>query len=455
MVWGDYEHYPNETNTILQGFTLQNARLDENGEDNSSSGGGTYGGTIIECRIRNNRATGGGGARFAYLYHCIVEGNYAGDDGGGILNCQAYDTLIANNYANNREGSKAGGGAGCSVLYNCTVTGNTSCYGYWWTDWDMYPCAAVDFVSEAYNCVIYGNKFQNGEVIYRGRRADVDEGTARGSQFYNCYVSDPGFVDAANGDYRLAAGSPCIDAGANSYVTSQTDLAGNDRIVNGTVDIGCYEYVSRVDPDSHGKVQLWEGGPYWATTNIGADEPWDYGYYFWWGDTVGYEREGGAWVASDGSSSYFSFGQANTPTYPKAPSVLQSEEWITTDNVLTPEHDAAQVHWGGAWRMPTVQELRELNNNCDWFWATTNGVNGYVVRGRGEYASASIFLPAAGYGDETSLSLAGSRGYYWSSVPGSDYYDAWYLLFGSSFHSTYGYDRYDGQSVRPVQGFTE
>ena len=60
----------------------------------------------------------------------------------------------------------------------------------------------------------------------------------------SCYTNDPGFVDAANGDYRLASGSPCIDAGDNAYVTTATDLAGNARIANGTVDIGCYEYGS-------------------------------------------------------------------------------------------------------------------------------------------------------------------------------------------------------------------
>ena len=58
---------------------------------------------------------------------------------------------------------------------------------------------------------------------------------------------------------------------------------------------------------THNKVQLWENGPYWAETNIGADEPWDSGYYFWWGDTLGYKRVNDAWVATDGSSSNFEF----------------------------------------------------------------------------------------------------------------------------------------------------
>ena len=207
----------------------------------------------------------------------------------------------------------------------------------------------------------------------------------------------------------------------------------------------------------HDKVQLWEGGPYWATTNIGANEPWESGYYFWWGDTVGYKRENDAWVASDGSNSNYSFASGNTPTYGKSIATLQSEGWIDANNVLTPEHDAAQVQWGGGWRMPTYQELSDLNSKCDWTWTTTYGVNGYVVRGKGNYASNSIFLPCAGYGYGTSLNYSGSYGYFWSSVPHSGYSDyyAYGLGFFSSYHGTSSGGCFHGRSVRPVQGFTE
>ena len=112
--------------------------------------------------------------------------------------------------------------------------------------------------------------------------------------------------------------------------------------------------------------------------------------------------------------------------------------------------------------MPTRQEFDDLNNKCDWTWTTMNGVKGYIVRGRGSYASNSIFLPCAGHGYGTSLIGAGSDGLYsdglyWSSVPGSDGNGAWSLGFDSSYHGTdYGYgDRYIGLSVRPLQGFTK
>ena len=205
-----------------------------------------------------------------------------------------------------------------------------------------------------------------------------------------------------------------------------------------------------VNANTHGKVRLWEGGPYWTETNVGADEPWESGYYFWWGDTIGYKRENNAWVAGDGSGS--PSGYVDTPTYGKDNATLLSNEWITAEGVLAPAHDAAQAHWGDAWRMPTYQDLFYLYYNCDWTWTTTNGVSGYIVRGRGNFASRSIFLPAAGYSDGTSLYNAGRYGSYWSSVPSESNADSSsYLLFSSDSCSTYNNGRRDSwYSVRPV-----
>ena len=210
-----------------------------------------------------------------------------------------------------------------------------------------------------------------------------------------------------------------------------------------------------------GMVQLWEGGPYWAAKNIGADKPEDDGYYFWWGDTIGYKREGGSWVASDESMSNFSFSRDNTPTYGKDISELESEGWIEKKNgtyVLTSKHDAARAHWKGAWRMPTKYEFYDLRSKCDWKWTTRNGKNGYVVRGKGRYASKSIFLPAAGSVLGVSLGGSGSSGFYWSSVPFHGMYcGAYCAWFDSHGHDSYAgiSDCSCGQPVRPVQGFTK
>ena len=206
---------------------------------------------------------------------------------------------------------------------------------------------------------------------------------------------------------------------------------------------------------SVGKVQLWEGGPSWADRNIGAKKPEDFGLYFWWGDTVGHRP-------SSGETFSFSFESSNCPTCGKSLDTLQSEGWVVSKGgtyVLALKHDAAHVHWGGNWRMPTCQELDDLcYNKCDWTWTTRNSVNGYIVRGRGAYSYNSIFLPAAGYGSGTSLNSSGLySGGYWSSVwsyfpesPRTGYYN-YALRINSYLHDMGMNARSSGASIRPVQ----
>ena len=109
--------------------------------------------------------------------------------------------------------------------------------------------------------------------------------------------------------------------------------------------------------------------------------------------------------------------------------------------------------------MPTEQELSDLYSNCSWTWTNMNGVKGCVIKGRGAYASASIFLPFVGWGDGTSLYAAGVNGLYWSSVcyegMESKYTKAYGISFGSAAPYTGPGYRFYGEPVRPVQGFTE
>ena len=218
-----------------------------------------------------------------------------------------------------------------------------------------------------------------------------------------------------------------------------------------TVEVKAEEYIE------HDKVQLWEGGPYWATTNIGAEKPEEYGCYFWWGDTVGYKRESGSWVATDGSSSNFVFSTNGGPTYYKDINTLKSEGWIAGDGVLAPEHDAANVQWGGNWRMPTDQEVNDLRSKCDMTLTMVNGVNGCRVCGRGDYSANSIFLPYAGrsWGSNDTNGF-GIYGSYWTSVSGSDsrYSCRFYFetITGSIYFQIGDCARSYGQPVRPVQG---
>ena len=206
-----------------------------------------------------------------------------------------------------------------------------------------------------------------------------------------------------------------------------------------------------------GGVQLWENGPYWAECNVGATKPEEYGYYFWWGDTVGYTNTGSGWISvKDGTSISFNSSGAAASTYGKDNAALQSAGYIDSTGNLVAAHDAATAHLGAPWRMPTDAEFSALVSNCTTTWITTNGVNGRLVTGKGEYANRSIFLPAAGSVDYSGLRNPGSSGRYWSSTPNSvssGY--AWYLYFDSSgFGLSYDY-RCNGRSVRPVRGFAE
>ena len=185
--------------------------------------------------------------------------------------------------------------------------------------------------------------------------------------------------------------------------------------------------------DGHSWVDLGlPSGLKWATCNVGATSPEEYGDYFAWGETTTKET----------------YYEDNCPTYRLSNSELLSQGYIDGEGNLTSQYDAATANWGGSWRMPTKAEYNELLNNCTWTWTTQNSVNGYKVTGP---SGASIFLPTAGYRYESSLYHVGIFGNYWSSTPddGDDDY-AYGLDFFSSNHFVNGYDRFCGLSVRPV-----
>lgn len=201
-----------------------------------------------------------------------------------------------------------------------------------------------------------------------------------------------------------------------------------------------------------GGVQLWADGPYWADCNVDATKPEDSGSYFWWGDTVGYKRVGDSWDAVDGSKTGFTFMNNNCPTYIKDYAALQTEGYVDAAGNLTAKYDAATAHLGAPWRMPTDAEFSALASNCDREWTARNGVNGWLVKGRGADAAKCIFLPAVGYVNFSNLKDLGSTGYYWSSTSSSDVRGiSWSRYSDSSTFSGWNISRYYGCSVRPVR----
>ena len=177
----------------------------------------------------------------------------------------------------------------------------------------------------------------------------------------------------------------------------------------------------------------------WATCNVGANKPEDYGDYFAWGETK-------PKTTYNWSTYKWCRGSYDTQT-----KYNNKSGYGTVDKKRTLElaDDAARANWGGSWRMPTKAEQDELREKCTWIWTTQNGVAGYKVTSKSN--GNSIFLPAAGYRYGSSLYSAGSYGYYWSSSLDTDRPDyAYELYIYSDDVSKNYYRRYSGCSVRPV-----
>ena len=226
-------------------------------------------------------------------------------------------------------------------------------------------------------------------------------------------------------------GVAAVGLGTCTITCSATDGSG----VSATCTVNVHEYVDLGLPS----------GTLWATCNIGADKPEDYGDYFAWGETKGYKSG-----KTDFSWDKYKYckGSYNTMTKYCNRSSYGYNGFTDTLTELELEDDAAYVNWGSGCRMPSYDQQTELRTKCTWTWTTRNGKNGYEVVGPN---GNSLFLPAAGYRYVTSLGNAGSSGGYWSRTLDTSYpYDAYGLYFNSSDVNTGSSGRYYGYTVRPV-----
>ena len=195
-------------------------------------------------------------------------------------------------------------------------------------------------------------------------------------------------------------------------------------------------------------------GTLWATCNVGASTPENYGDYFAWGETE-------SKITYNWSTyKYCNGGEGwNTLTKYCNKSDYGDNGFIDSLTILQPSDDAATANWGSGWRLPIKEEWQELYNTCTHVWTTQNGVHGRCFTGPN---GNSIFLPTAGYRSNSSLDDAGSCGYYWSSSLDTDNpRTAWglglYFNFNSGltgvwvFTSNCDLGRSYGFSVRPVR----
>ena len=217
--------------------------------------------------------------------------------------------------------------------------------------------------------------------------------------------------------------------GAVPAITNNGYLTEGIEVVISTVNV-VHDYVDLGLPS----------GILWATCNVGADAPEEYGDYFAWGET---KPKDYYFV----SNYQYCNGDEKLTKY--CDNSNYGYNGFTDDlTTLLPEDDAATVNWDNDWRMPTKEEWQELYSNTTFTWTTQNGVNGRCFTASN---GNSLFLPAAGGYNGSSLSAAGSYGYYWSSSlcagsPGG----ALCFRFYSDGYGMGGYTRCYGFTVRPV-----
>ncbi len=193
--------------------------------------------------------------------------------------------------------------------------------------------------------------------------------------------------------------------------------------------------------DSYGYVDLGLSVK-WATCNVGASQPLEYGDLFSWGETQSkgiYKWSTYKWCGGD---------------FDKLTKYCNSSSLGEVDNAntLAPEDDAATINWGKAWRTPTLEEMTELIKGCDWAWS--DNFNGKGIAGQVGVSKVNgnvIFLPAAGYSNGKEIIDKGVYGGYWTStLHFGNSYNAHIFTFYDHQITRFNYYRSDGRSVRAV-----
>lgn len=180
-------------------------------------------------------------------------------------------------------------------------------------------------------------------------------------------------------------------------------------------------------------------GTLWATCNVGANSPEDYGDYFAWGETEPKEKY-------DFFNDYKYFDINVTKGFTKYTNSDGKTE-------LVPEDDAAYIKWGNSWHIPSYEQIIELYENCSFKQTSMNGVEGYIFISNKN--GKSIFFPYSGYYEGNQLKEANTVGYYWTrslsriSTAGEDF--AHTLYMSSSHTNMYVNHRYKGLAIRPVK----
>ena len=335
----------------------------------------------------------------------------------------------------------------------------------------MFLSATVDAqYIEYFNCQIPTSSSNQKATVEVVLSQDSPEGTVVYTETHKVKSDADGVLNIAVGKGKTNGNFQSIDWSKHSYYAKfevlvageklsvapmllyepKTDNTSNlvDSVANAIMSVADSSMKVQAEFNQiHDYVDLGlTSGTLWATTNIGATNPQDYGWYFAWAETYPKER----------------YDRTSYRKYPL---------YQTNQNILDSTEDAAAVIWGGRWVMPTYEQHKELMDECYWVW--TNDYNSSKVAGAIIYKAKDaqdkgvkvykkdtpsssytlndvhIFLPAAGYISYIWPYNNGSIGYYRSSTALTDV-NAYSLIISSSYiYETNQIGTYPGYSIRP------
>ena len=254
-----------------------------------------------------------------------------------------------------------------------------------------------------------------------------------------------------DGEVNIADVNTVIDyiLGDKSHQSIDVNNDGEINIADVNAIIGIILKGTSVS-EEHEYVDLGlPSGTLWATCNIGASIPEEFGDYFAWGETIPkgrYYWDNYKWINTD-AAGYRGWTKYCLSIH------LGYKGYHDDKTELDPEDDAATANWGLSARMPSEEQIQELVNYCNWQWILRNGVYGQLVTGPN---GNTIFLPAAGARWLEQLNSVGHCGHYWSRslfIDEIEYLPHYAMILHFTLGIVYSNEyslRYTGYNVRAV-----